>query len=130
MIFAGTQCVQISIQNVTDCGTIPYGVNYIDHTATAITIKINSIALKTRKCNNSSHGKLADWLKIAYDVETTQQFNIKLSNELLQHTNTTNNCTSFFELVRVTAKLTALKPEQQTNAWLDKSRGKLLPGIN
>ena len=114
---------------VTDCGTIPYGVDYTDHSATSITININSIALKSRKNNNAKTKARADWNRIAYDQEAKNEFNIRLTTELHQN-NTTDDYTSFFESVGNTAKATAIKEEQQTNSWFKMSRETLQPTID
>lgn len=114
---------------VTDCGTIPFGVDYTDHTAMSITININSIALKSKKQNNTSTKARVDWNKIASNQEAKNEFNIRLSNEIQQN-KTTDDYTSFLESVGNVAKATSTKIEQQTNSWFEMSKTKLQLAIN
>ena len=116
-------------KHVVDCGTIPFGVDYTDHTATAITININFICIQAKKSNNNKLNTRADWQRIAYDSETKEEFNHKLSNELL-HTNTTDDYTTFFDLVGKTAKETAIKPERPTNTWFEMSKEQIQTTID
>jgi hypothetical protein len=116
-------------KHVLDCGTIPFGVDHTDHTATAITININFICIQPKQNNNKAFNTRADWQQIAYDNDTREQFNHTLSNEL-QHTNATDDYTTFFKLVGKTAKATAIKPEQPTNSWFEMNKEQIQPTID
>jgi hypothetical protein len=58
-------------KHVTNCETIPHGADHTDHTATAITIDISSIAFKPiNKTTDAINGGRADWHRITYDDKT------------------------------------------------------------
>ena len=116
-------------KRVRDCGVIPSGVNHTDHTATSITININCIAYKSNKQTNTINGGRPDWRAITYNQETRQDFNDKLSNEL-EHTDTTNDYTTFFELIGNAAKSSAMEAPKQQNAWFEMSKDKIQPAID
>ena len=116
-------------KHILDCGTIPFGVDNTDHTATAIVININCIASKNYKRHNAINGGRADWSKIAHDPTTKQQFNSTLTNEL-QHTDTSDDYTTFFEIVGNSAKSTAIKTEDTNRAWFEMSKTTLQPTID
>ena len=116
-------------KHVRDCGTTPFGVDHTDHTATSITIDINCIAYKSTKSTNAINGGRPDWHKITYNDETRQEFNTKLSNEL-RHINTTNDYTTFFEIVGNTAKSSAIEAPKQQNAWFEMSKNRIQPAID
>ena len=114
-------------KHVIDCGTTPHGADCTDHTATSITLNINSIAIQPRQ--KSKNKTLADWQRIAYDDETKQLFNDKLHAEI-QHSDINNDYTTFFEAVKSTAESSAIKPEKKINAWFAMSKDELQPAID
>ena len=116
-------------KHVRNCGTIPFGVDNTDHTATAITIDINCIAYKTTKRTNTINGGRPNWHKITYDRETKEEFNSKLSTEL-SHINTTDDYTTFFDLVNNAAKSSAIEEPKQQNAWFEMSKDRIQPAID
>ena len=116
-------------KHVKDCGTTPHGTDCTDHTATFITLNINSIAIQSKRQNKTNATLRADWHQIINDNETNQSFNHKLNTEI-QHTNPRDDYTTFFELVKNTAESTAIKPEKKINAWFTMSKDTLQPAID
>lgn len=115
---------------ITDCGTTSFGIDNTDHTATSITININSIAIKPREHKRkTTKPPRADWTRIAQDEHTKNEFNIKLSNALHQN-DLSDDYTSFFELVGDTAKATAIQKEQQAGSWFELRADTLQPKIS
>ena len=114
-------------KHVKDCGTTRFGSDCTDHTATSITLNINSIAIQAKQRNKNTHRP--DWHRITNDEETKQLFNFNLSTEL-QHNDLRDDYTCFFELVKKTAEATATKPEKKVNAWFTMNKDTLQPAIN